>query len=158
MDITFQTKAGIFNCRVCAVILQEGKLLAMQDQRSPYYYLPGGRVQLHETMETAVLREVREELGVDARILRPLWLNQAFFVEDVSQEKYHELCLYFLMDVSATDLYTRGDNFTRQEGNRLHHFRWIPVELLKDEYLYPVFIREKIFDLPQHLTVQAEYE
>ena len=158
MDITFRTEEGNFNYRVCAVILQDGKLLAMRDERSPYSYLPGGRVRLHETMEDAVVREVREELGIDASILRPLWLNQGFFVEDVSGEKYHELCLYFLMDISATDLCARGETFTQQEGNRVHVFRWLPIESLKDEYLYPLFIKKKIFDLPEHLTLQAEFE
>ena len=64
MDITFKTDSGIFNYRVCAMILHDGKILAMQDDRSPYYYLPGGRVAMGESAEDAVLREVQEELGI----------------------------------------------------------------------------------------------
>ncbi len=64
MDITFKTEEGKFNYRTGAIIIREGKLLAMRD-KSPYYYLPGGRVHLHERVEDAVLREVREELGVE---------------------------------------------------------------------------------------------
>ena len=79
MDITFQTDGGTFNYRVCAMILSGGKILAMHDQRSPYFYLPGGRVAVGETAEEAVLREVEEELHIRAKISRPLWLNQAFF-------------------------------------------------------------------------------
>ena len=158
MDITFKTNEGIFNCRVCAVFLHQGKLLAMRDQRSPYYYLPGGRVRLHETMEAAILREVWEELGIEARILRPLWLNQGFFLEDVTGERFHELCLYFLMDASDTDLLSRGESFEQREGKAVHTFYWLPVGSLKEQYLYPVFIREKIRSLPEQLTLQAEYE
>ena len=47
MDITFKTSEGKFNYRVCAVIINDDKILAMQDERSPYYYLPGGRVSLN---------------------------------------------------------------------------------------------------------------
>ena len=43
MDLTFQTDSGVFNYRVCAMILHDNRILAMQDDRSPYYYLPGGR-------------------------------------------------------------------------------------------------------------------
>ena len=56
----------------------DGKILAMHDERSPYYYLPGGRVEIGETAEHAVIREVQEELDVTPKIVRPLWLNQAF--------------------------------------------------------------------------------
>ena len=62
MDITFKTNGGRFNYRVCAVILHGEKILAMKEPRTPYYYLPGGRVNLHEQAEQAVLREVKEEL------------------------------------------------------------------------------------------------
>ena len=158
MDLTFKTEEGIFNCRVCAVFLHEGKLLVIGGQQPPYYYLPGGRVQLHETMETAVLREIREELGVEAKILRPLWLNQGFFVEDVTGERFHELCLYFLMDASETDLLSRGDIFEQREGKKIHTFHWLPIDTLKEEYLYPVFIRDKIRALPEQLILQAEFE
>ncbi|MCI5772287.1 MAG: NUDIX domain-containing protein [Clostridiales bacterium] len=95
MDISFKCENEKFNYRVCAVMLADEKILAMHDERSPYYYLPGGRVKMGETAEQAVLREVREELGVTPEIVRPLWLNQAFFTEDVDQLRYHELCLYF---------------------------------------------------------------
>lgn len=78
MDITFKTPEGRFNYRACAVIVHDERLLVMKDNRSPYFYLPGGRVLLHETAESAVLREVREELGVEAVIIRPLWMVQSF--------------------------------------------------------------------------------
>ena len=120
MDITFETEAGRFNYRVCAVLLDGGRILAMHDERSPYFYLPGGRVKMGERAEDAVLREVREELGIEARILRPLWLCQSFFNEDVAHVDYHELCLYFLLDISGTDLLSRGDRFL---GPELRHVR-----------------------------------
>lgn len=159
MDITFKTPEGVFNYRVCAIIVHNEKLLVMKDERSPYYYLPGGRVTLHETAEKAVLREIKEELEIDAEIIRPLWLNQSFFTEDVSHEKYHELCLYFLIDVSGTNLLSRGDNFTLTENGKHHHvFSWVPFCQLKESYLYPEFIKKRIFSLPAKLEINTEYE
>ena len=35
MDITFKTSEGKFNYRVCAEIINDDKLLAMQDEISP---------------------------------------------------------------------------------------------------------------------------
>ena len=158
MDISFKTEGGVFNYRACAIILRGNSILAMRDARSPYYYLPGGRVRLGETAENAVLREVREELGVEAKIICPLWLNQAFFTEDVSSERYHELCVYFLIDASGTDLYSRGDSFTGIEAGRSQRFEWLLFEKLRDAYFYPRFLQEDIFCLPDNFTLRTEWE
>ena len=78
--------------------------------------------------------------------------------EDVNHEKYHEICLYFLIDISHTNLLEKGEKFTLCEGPHTHTFEWLTFERLKNEYLYPMFIKDKIFDLPQHLTILTEYE
>ncbi len=36
MDISFKVDGVKFNYRVCAIIIADGKLLAMRDERSPY--------------------------------------------------------------------------------------------------------------------------
>lgn len=158
MDISFKINNEKFNYRVCAMIISDGKILAMRDERSPYYYLPGGRVAIGETAENAVVREVKEELGVTPEIVRPLWLNQAFFTEDVDNLHYHEICIYFLMDITDTDLLSRGENFTVAEDNRKHTFEWLEFERLKDEYFYPLFLKEDIFNLPDVFTIRTETE
>jgi 8-oxo-dGTP diphosphatase len=57
---------------VAALIENEGKLLVCQRRRGGAFELmwefPGGKVQPGETLEAALARELREELGVDARI------------------------------------------------------------------------------------------
>lgn len=158
MDISYKTESGKFNYRVCAMIISDGKILAMHDERSPYFYLPGGRVKMGETAEDAVIREVREELGIIAKIARPLWLNQAFFTEDVDHLRYHELCIYFLMDISETDLLERGNEFTVNEGKKTHIFEWLDFDQLKEEYFYPLFLKKEIFNLPNEFTIRTEIE
>ena len=158
MDISFVSGNDKFNYRVCAIIIADGKILAMRDDRAPYYYLPGGRVSMGETAENAVVREVQEELGITPKIVRPLWLNQAFFTEDVDHINYHELCLYFLMDITDTDLLSRGQQFISNEGHRTHAFEWLEFERLKDEYFYPLFLKDEIFNIPNTLTIRTEIQ
>ena len=158
MDISFKSGNEKFNYRVCAMIINEGKILPMKDERSPYFYLPGGRVNIGETAEKAVLRECFEELEIKPEIIRPLWLNQAFFTEDVENIRFHELCVYFLMDFSKTDLLSRGENFVLNENGQKHEFEWLPFERLENEYFYPNFLKKDIYNLPEVFTIRTEIE
>lgn len=158
MDISYVIGTQKFNYRVCALLLLNGRILAMRDERSPYYYLPGGRVQMGETAEQAVLRELREELHITPTILRPLWLSQSFFQEDVDGLRYHELCVYFLLDAFSEDLLGRGDCFTMREGPHIHLFEWLALDRLREEYFYPIFLKTEIFHLPEQFTIRADYE
>lgn len=86
--------------------------------------------------EHAVVREVEEELNITPKIIRPLWLNQSFFTEDVDKLNYHEICIYYLMDISETGLLEKGERFTLHEGQHIHDFEWLAFERLQDEYFY----------------------
>ena len=158
LDISFVSGKDKFNYRVCGILISNGKLLAMHDERSPYFYLPGGRVKMGETAEEAIIREIEEELDFKPRILRPLWLNQGFFTEDVDGLCYHELCVYFLLDASDPSLLRRGERFTLQEGRHTHDFEWLAFDRLKDEYFYPLFLKTGIFRLPETFTILTERE
>ena len=53
---------------VSAAIIRDGKVLVVRRARKPaqnLYTLPGGAVELGETMHDAVMREVREETQLD---------------------------------------------------------------------------------------------
>lgn len=158
MNISFKINDEKFNYRVCAIMIDNDKILAMHDERSPYYYLPGGRVMIGETAEQAVIREIEEELGITPKISRPLWLNQAFFKEDVDGLNYHELCIYFLMNITDTDLLSKGNKFTLQERDHTHNFEWIEFSQLENEYFYPLFLKKEIYNLPLHFTIRTEQE
>lgn len=158
MDLTFKTDQGIFNYRVCGIIMKENKLLAMKNDLTPYYYLPGGRVHLHESAEDAILRELKEELCIDASIVRPLWVNQGFFIEDSTDNVFHEICIYYLMDITNSALLNSESEFVTRNSKHNEIFYWLDKENLKNEYLYPLFIKDKINSLPEHLEILSERE
>lgn len=62
--------------RVTAVIIEDGKVLMLdQDTDEPRSYsLPGGKVEDGEALGEALIREVREETGVDVEVGRLLYL------------------------------------------------------------------------------------
>jgi 8-oxo-dGTP diphosphatase len=53
-------------------VFRDGKVLLAQRAKPPLWSLPGGRIEPGETAEQAALRELREEVGVEAEIVGPI--------------------------------------------------------------------------------------
>ena len=62
---------------VAAVIEQDSRILICQRRREMQFPLkwefPGGKVELGESLQAALVRELREELGVDAVVGREIY-------------------------------------------------------------------------------------
>jgi len=58
-------------------MLLEGKVVTVRHRAgdSVYHLLPGGGVSYRETLEQSLLREIKEETGLDARIGAPMLLS-----------------------------------------------------------------------------------
>ena len=150
MDLTFKTKEGRFNYRVAGVMIHENKLLIMKDHRAPYYYLPGGRVNLHETSTCAILREIKEELQVEGKVNRLLWIHENFFYEQILNESFHEICFYYLIDLPKEFLESSPNHFVMEEHkDRYLSFDWLPLSQLNQVMIYPEFLKEAIYQLPE---------
>ncbi len=58
---------------VDALIIYEGKIVLIRRKNPPYqnhFALPGGFVEVGETVEAAVVREAKEETGLDIELLK----------------------------------------------------------------------------------------
>lgn len=62
--------------RVTGIVIESGKILLLnQDTDGPRKWsLPGGKVDDGETLEEALVREMREETGADVKVGRLLYL------------------------------------------------------------------------------------
>ena len=48
MDLKIKTEAEEFHVRTCGIIKQENKFLIMRVNKTPYYHIPGGHIEIGE--------------------------------------------------------------------------------------------------------------
>lgn len=151
-DICFQTDDNRrFRLRAAAIIIENGCVLFATNEMESYYYSIGGGIELGETAEQAVLREVKEETGVDYQIDRLAFIQENFFKRDDGMLKdlsCHEVTFYFLMKPRGTqqlNSHSKTANHTVDE-----QMVWLPVDKLSEYEAYPFFFREKLKNLPPY--------
>jgi 8-oxo-dGTP diphosphatase len=83
---------------VSAAIFRDGRVLIVRRARPPahgLYTLPGGGVELGETLEQAVIREVREETGLAIAPLGLVGFREAIARDDAGHIERHFVILPF---------------------------------------------------------------
>ena len=83
---------------VSAAIFRDGKVLIVRRARPPahgLYTLPGGGVELGETLEEAVIREVREETALEVAPVALAGYRQAIARDAAGQIERHFVILPF---------------------------------------------------------------
>jgi ADP-ribose pyrophosphatase YjhB (NUDIX family) len=81
-----------------ALIRDRDRILLVQRARAPfvgYWGLPGGGVELGETVEAAVIREVAEETGLQVKVTRCLGYADAIEPDPDGRIRWHYVILYF---------------------------------------------------------------
>lgn len=94
MDFRTRYDNQIFGVRATGLVVQEEKLYLVKSPEGKYYTL-GGAIQLGETTEEVVQREMKEEIGIDVEV-GPL----AFIVENqftLQEKSYHQIEFLYIV-------------------------------------------------------------
>lgn len=92
-----------------AIILNDGKVLLLTNQRTDKYALPGGGSNLGERLEDTLKREVKEETGIEIQIEEFLFWRESFFYYDPLDLAFHTFqffyrCVPLKLELIADDL------------------------------------------------------
>ncbi len=140
-DICFTKNGNLFRLRAAAVIIKNDCVLMAKNTNVPYFYSVGGAVQFGETVEQALLREVKEETGCSAEIVRLLAVHQNFFKgSDLGKEEWHELAFYYLTELKGETAGLDTVKSVCMTGAE-EHLEWVPLKNYETANAYPVFFK-----------------
>ena len=134
-DVIFDLGGTLFNYRVAAVAIEDGRVLLSNEGRDNFWTLPGGRVKVGEPTAESLRRELLEELGTDARVGTLLWVVENFF--SFRDETFHELLFCWSVQLPELTGLTGVDNPRVQ-------YAWHPVNALSTLNLHPRFLHEAL--------------
>lgn len=127
---------------VGAVVIERERVLLVRRGQEPLlgeWSLPGGKVELGETLEEAIVREVREETGL---AVQPIQILKAFDRIDrdtTARVRFHYVLVDFLCAVlpGAEEPQARTD---------ISDARWVPLQEIREstEFVLRPFTLEVI--------------
>ena len=129
---TYEVPASKLRWRPSAygVVINDGHIL-LSKQFGDCCDLPGGGVGLGESPESAVIREVKEETGIDVKSPKLLGVKNSYFQAAHSNNKsYQSLLLYFVCEYVGGELST--DGFDGEEKTYAELAEWIPLESIDE--------------------------
>ena len=122
--------------RAVAIVLKDETVLLMHRRKSgkEYYTFPGGALEPRETLEEAVLREIREETTLEVKIEKLLYHH----IYDDDSEQFFYLCSYLSGDPKL------GNGNERREMSDANFYEpiWFEINKLPQTLLYPLEIRD----------------
>ena len=141
-----------FNFRVGGIITKDSgkKILLHQLEGFEFWLLPGGRVEMLEGTEDAIIREIKEELGIDVKVERLAAITESFF--DIKNITYHELAFDYILDAPKdTKIMQERDEFSGIEGKK-YRYKWFDREKLNEVTIKPIYLTPVLQELPEEVV------
>jgi len=118
---------------VGAIIVRNGKILIVKRKSEPgkgRWSVPGGLVELGETVGQTVKREVKEECSLDVEVDRLIDVVDSLTKDKEGNIKYHFVILDFFVKLKGGEL---------KAGDDAEEAKWVPLEEVEKYNLTKTF-------------------
>lgn len=144
MDIRINNEKEHFKFRVCGILTHNGKFLAARMNSNTFYCFPGGHTEIGEDTETAVQREMLEEIGFEVNVKSLTAIAQNLYTS-ANGDLFHELSYYYLVEAkNIEDLNPQDYEVLENDKGVMKkiEFKWLTKEQLINSDCRPGFINK----------------
>lgn len=136
MDISIELEEYKLNFRVAAIIRKDNQILLHHTIKNNHITLPGGRVQEGENTLEALQREIKEEMGEEIKLIKPVSYMENFFI--INDQKYHELLVSYEVAFKNEKIYIKEkiEAIEKCKKDELE-FIWLPINKLEENNFVP---------------------
>jgi len=121
------------NFEICirAIIQSKNRFLICWHKEKNYYFFPGGHIKFGESAKKALLRELKEELGISVKRISFIGAVENIFTEE--NQKHHELNLIFEVEPNKIKVRSGEDHidFFLITKNDFRQKKILPLALKK---------------------------
>ncbi|WP_405054550.1 NUDIX hydrolase [Streptococcus handemini] len=137
MDFRTKKDEQIFGVRATALIMREQKLFLSYRENTQKYYTIGGAIKVGESTEDAVIREVKEELGIDVVVKQLAFIveNKFTVIDKKETIHYHNIEFHYIVEPVEE---VPGNMV--EEGDTSPCY-WIDVDNLVNIDVVPAFLK-----------------
>ena len=139
-DISFynEDKTKKFNYRVALLATTNDKILLQKAAKDSYYSLIGGRVQMFESSIEAIIREVKEEIGIklQSKDIKLINVVENFFT--YNNVDFHELL--FIYKTQSKKLLKKDNFYTLDKDDVIN--KWYNINDIDSMDIRPAFIKK----------------
>ena len=149
-DILFQSENRIFSYRAAGLLIKDNKLLVQRSNDNKGYAIPGGHISFSETSDETIIREFKEETGIDIVVKSLNYVGEIFF--PWKGNPCHQICVFYEVDLKNKDSVSTEDfsGIEHYKGQEIKlNFSWIPLDNLENYNLFPKEIKKFITDSPK---------
>ena len=151
MDLTIDIGDYRLNVRAAALIIHNNKVLTHRNINKDHYCIPGGRIEIGESSEETVKREIQEELGKKIKIEKYITTIENFF--EYEGKKYHEI--YFLYKAEFKNEEDKKIDYKMQnkEGKDYLQYHWLDLDKIDEYNILPNCIKQVLTsdEFPGHI-------
>jgi mutator protein MutT len=138
--------------RPTGILIEDNKILLVKQDvtEKRHWALPGGRPESGETLEQCLVREMKEETGLDVRVKELLYITDRFYQDT------HVVHILFWIEKVGGKL--RSGKELQVETEKIKELSMVPIDRLQEYWFPPKFVELAKSDFPGRGSYKGDFK